>query len=315
MKDMEPVLSLIMATRGRTEPIAVFLDALRKQAVSGVELLVVDQNADDRVDRLLASHTDDLPIRHLRARPGLSAARNLGTAVARGAILGFPDDDCWYPANLLVKVLAWFAENPQSDGLSCRVCDADGGASAGGYMARKPHWITRSNVWRSVTSPGLFVRRRVHAAVGGFDELVGLAAASPWGSAEESDYVLQALKRGSKIFYDPTLTVIHPRRNQPLRRDVIARAWSYGSGMGYVLCKNHYGAGQAAYYACMPALSAAAALVRARPGRAAARVAMGAARMIGWCRAARHLAERDAAVAAIEAEDILHPEAAGAGSK
>ena len=146
--DASPTLSLVMATLGRTDPIARFLDSVEVDLSSSVELIIVDQNQDDRVSRLLDGRGLCGRVRVVTSRPGLSLARNVGVAAAGGALLGFPDDDCWYPPRLIDLVIQWFAEHPEAAGLSCRVSDERGRPSAGGYMARDPHWITRGNVWR-----------------------------------------------------------------------------------------------------------------------------------------------------------------------
>lgn len=283
MREQQIALSLIMATLGRTDPIITFLDALRQQDVERVELLIVDQNDDDRVERLLRSRNDAVTIRRIHARPGLSHARNIGVAHARGELLGFPDDDCWYTPGLLRKVLEWFDRHPDADGLSCMVSDEHGRWSVA-FMPRRSQPITRRNVCRSVNSSGLFVRRHVHAAVGGFDERLGVGAATPWGSAEETDYVMQALRSGCAMHYDAELRVIHPRRTSTMCKAEVLRSWRYGQGVGYVLRKNGYGFAAAVYFTCLPLASVPWALLRGQPGRAMERIVTSAGRMSGWIR-------------------------------
>jgi hypothetical protein len=166
------------------------------------------------------------------------------------------------------------------------VSDERGRPSAGGYMARDPHWITRGNVWRSVTSCGLFVRRAAHERIGGFDEQLGLGAGTPWGSGEETDYVLQALRERLLIFYEPSLRVFHPRKAAPLCRATLTRSWLYGKGAGYVLRKHGYGTASALYFGALPVASAAKAVLQAEPGRAIDRLVTSTARLIGWSTAA-----------------------------
>jgi len=283
-----PDLSLIMGTFGRTRELAVFLDALAGQAHDHVELIVVDQNRDERVARLLADHAAGLTVRHLRVPwQGLSRARNFGAAAARGAILGFPDDDCHYPPGFVAGLLAWFARHPDADGLSCRVADERGRRSAGGYMSRGAHWLDRRNVWRSAVAPGLFVRRRVHEAVGGFDERLGRGSGTPFGSAEESDYLLRALAEGGRIRYEAARIVRHPPTID--RGPRLERSWSYGCGMGFALRKNGFRLHHALYFASVSFGASAMSLLGLRPGRAVSRSAMAAGRIVGFLRGARLL--------------------------
>ena len=64
-------------------------------------------------------------IRHLRSERGLSRASNIGLRVARGDIIAIPDDDCWYPKDLLATVAAWFESHPEFGLLSTALRTAD----------------------------------------------------------------------------------------------------------------------------------------------------------------------------------------------
>ena len=76
--------SLILATVGRTEPLPRLLDSLAAQTHKNFEVVVVDQNAHDRVGTILAGYQDKFSIQHLRSAPGLSRARNVGLPQAAG---------------------------------------------------------------------------------------------------------------------------------------------------------------------------------------------------------------------------------------
>lgn len=98
--------SLILATIGRTEELKRFLASLDKQTLRRFELIMADQNPDDRIKPLLEPYQDHFPIMHLH-RPterGASKARNVGLQHANGDVLTFPDDDCWYLPQLLEKI-------------------------------------------------------------------------------------------------------------------------------------------------------------------------------------------------------------------
>ncbi len=68
-------ISLILSTFGRAAELARFLAYLDKQTFRDFELLVVDQNPDDRVDRVLDSRKSRFEIKHLRSRTGLCRAQ------------------------------------------------------------------------------------------------------------------------------------------------------------------------------------------------------------------------------------------------
>src|SRR5919197_5997586 len=69
-----PALDLVVATLGRSDELARLLDSLERQTHQRFRLVVVDQNADDRVDAVLAGR-DALEVLRLRSAPGLSRAR------------------------------------------------------------------------------------------------------------------------------------------------------------------------------------------------------------------------------------------------
>src|ERR1700742_2152768 len=112
--------SLIMATKGRGEEIGRFLLSLIRQDYSNFELIVVDQNEDNRLEVILKNSNLSSSIVHLKSAPGLSRARNAGLAFATGDIIAFPDDDCWYPNGLLKRVVSVFASHPSVEGLTGR---------------------------------------------------------------------------------------------------------------------------------------------------------------------------------------------------
>ena len=69
-------VSLILATKGRVEEVDRFIRSLADQGHDDLELVVVDQNKDSRLDVILADAKLLFPIIHLRSKSGLSHARN-----------------------------------------------------------------------------------------------------------------------------------------------------------------------------------------------------------------------------------------------
>ena len=58
--------SLIIPTVGRTEELEKMLGSLANQQPADFELIVVDQNDDNRVERLFSVLTPDIAVSHLR---------------------------------------------------------------------------------------------------------------------------------------------------------------------------------------------------------------------------------------------------------
>lgn len=108
--------SLIMGTLGRTAEVGRFLASLQRQDHSEFELIIVDQNPDDRLGSLIADYSRYFSIVWLDSPKGLSRARNIGLAQITGDVVAFPDDDCWYPDGLLSYVASRFERDAQLDG-------------------------------------------------------------------------------------------------------------------------------------------------------------------------------------------------------
>lgn len=205
---------LVVATVGRTTELERFLASLDAQTHRDFRVIVVDQNADDRISSLL-----DAQALHLRSPLGLSRARNAALPQLTADAVAFPDDDCIYPPDLLERVAA-------------RLVDLDG------VTGREPWWpagaalLTRDNLWNRSISFTTFLRRSVVEHVGRFDEALGL----PHRSGEETDYLIRALDAGFRIAYDPTLVVEHPQKQV----DGAAVAARDGRSLGYILRKHGY---------------------------------------------------------------------------
>jgi glycosyltransferase involved in cell wall biosynthesis len=226
--------SLIMATIGRTQEISRFLSKLDSQTYKDFELIVVDQNPDDRLQEILKPYLDRLSILHLTSATGLSRARNVGMQKATGDIVVFPDDDCWYPEDLLERVNFYFEKQPEIEGIS-------GSTVGDSYMDRTSGLITPFNVWKRAISYGIFLRCKAVQAVGDFDETLGVGAGTIWGSGEETDYLIRILNAGYQLYYDPLLEVHHPGPVQATQGNnfSLEKVHFYAMGKGRVLRKSH----------------------------------------------------------------------------
>ena len=253
--------SLVMATRGRTAEIASFLDSVLAQGTPEAEAIIVDQNADARLDAVLAPYAGRLRLLHLRSDvANANHARNLGLAAARGALVGFPDDDCLYPAGVLARVAAAFAADPAL-ALLTGPAESPAGGLGSGRWREAGGAIDAANVWTSVIEFNLWLRRPVALALGGFDEAMG--PGTPLGSAEGNDLVLRAIGAGHQARYDPTLRVIHPDKR--LTDVATARARLYGRGLGFALRRHGVPPATWLPFAVRPVGGVALSLLKGRP--------------------------------------------------
>lgn len=245
-KASAPRFSLVVATLGRTAELGRFLAALDAQTARGFELIVVDQNEDERLLPVLAPYRGRFPIRHLRSAPGLSRARNVALPHAGGEVVAFPDDDCLYPADLLEGAARFFQAHPRTHGILVRPVGEDGATLL--EYRDEPAPVSRLNVNGRAISFTLFLRREVVAAVGGFDETLGLGAGTPWGAGEDIDYPLRALDAGFRLEYVPGLAVVHPGNRDT--ETTLGRAFPYAAGFGRVCRKHGFPAWYMAYHLC-----------------------------------------------------------------
>jgi glycosyltransferase involved in cell wall biosynthesis len=260
-----PKISLVIGTLGRTEQLKLFLDKVCLQSYQRFELVIVDQNQDQRIDAVLRDYQAHLSIVHLRTSPGLSKARNLGLKYCSGEIIAFPDDDCWYPPDLLSRVVKLL--DSDYAGVTGRQLDAQD-RDAGPRYDREPGPIDLYNVWERGISSCIFLKKEAVAAVGDFDEALGVGAGTPYGAGEETDYLIRVVKSGLQLYYRPDLFVRHPPSEQTITPKMLQRTYFYGAGMGRVLSKHDYPLWFKARALSRPLLGAALALASLRPMRA-----------------------------------------------
>lgn len=202
------MVSLILATYGRAEEMGRLVASLLAQTDRGFELIVIDQNPDER----LACHVEcarrgGLDVMHVRMeKPGLSEARNRGIALAKYPVIAFPDDDCWYEAGTIAAVRSGFEAVPGVGGLIA--CWVEQRAAVGPGEA---YWLDHQ-AWRNfrggdASSISLFLDRALFDAIDGFDQRFGVG--KWYGAAEEIDLVLRALAAGARLQYNPQVRVHH----------------------------------------------------------------------------------------------------------
>jgi GT2 family glycosyltransferase len=231
--------------------------SLEAQSYSDFRVIVVDQNEDDRVLRVLEGH-GGIELLRMTSDPGLSRARNAGLDRLAADVIAFPDDDCVYPPSLLEAVAQRFADD-DLDGLSVRTADRRGHSDAG--WGSEPTWLAKENVWNLAASAGVFMRRSLVERVGRFDERIGVGSPGPWDSGEETDYVIRALELGARIEYDPTIVVEHKLRGHDAAT-AGTQGFREGASVGYLLRKHGYPARALTRMAVRPAAGAAVSLAR-----------------------------------------------------
>lgn len=188
-----PGVSVIVPSYNRRELLARAIDSILAQTVPVDEIIVVDDGSTDGTGEMLAARYGER-VRHVRqANAGVSAARNRGLSMARGAFIALLDsDDLWHPRKNALQ-LQWLADHPDHAMVLCDVerVDVDGrplgvtrrrdAIPEDGYVLR---WLVHEP---SLVPASMMMRREVYEAIGGFDESLR--------TAEDLDYHLRIARR------------------------------------------------------------------------------------------------------------------------
>ncbi len=109
-----PTISAIITYHDERLYIREALETVLKQTYLAVEVIIVDDGSEERLDNLLADYSQ--PIRYLyQANAGLGAARNSGIDAATGEYIAFLDADDMWPSDRLARQFALFQSNPAVD--------------------------------------------------------------------------------------------------------------------------------------------------------------------------------------------------------
>jgi glycosyltransferase involved in cell wall biosynthesis len=178
------MLSVVIPTLNEEKYLPMLLRSLQAQSYKDFEVIVSDNFSTDRT-RAIAEEAGARVVDG--ALPG--RARNLGAAAGKGDIILFLDADVILPdPKFLQATLAEF-EKRKLDVATCKI-----DPMSDKKIDKLFHDIYNYYMWVTEATtphaPGfcIFVRKRVHDAIGGFDEAIKLA--------EDHDYVERAGKVG-----------------------------------------------------------------------------------------------------------------------
>ena len=231
--------SLIVVTTDRLHATERLFHSFASQQYKDFEVLFVHGEAcETAASALAASFSDRLNIQtFVSPSKAVSVARNLVLPLASGDIIAFPDDDCEYPPDVLQTVKTIFTAHPEADALlGTQVADIwEKGRHSGSNKVVR----VESNyaAFRHSGTILQFYRRKCVEAVGGFDATLGPGTSLPYGSGEDTDYVLRVLKAGFGVFHAPGVQVAHPAFNihDPA---LLPKIRSYAAGRMRVLRKH-----------------------------------------------------------------------------
>jgi glycosyltransferase involved in cell wall biosynthesis len=227
--------SLILATLNRTQQVDDFLNSLLKQTHINFEVIMIDQNDDDRLIPLVKKYNKYFSLKHIRSEKGLSKARNIGLSYVSGDIVAFPDDDCTYPPELLANIERFFSSNDDVIMMGKSI-DKESGVIVAGKSIFSIESLSCYKFLGSSTTMFLYYAKMNKEDIY-FDEVLGLGAR--FHSGEEEELMIRLLQKGYKGVYNPELNwVYHPPSD--LNFSDIQRVKNRSLGLGALIIKHFF---------------------------------------------------------------------------
>lgn len=235
---MTPRVSVVMCTRNRPDTIEHAVASVLATDYPAFDLTVIDQSTTGSTEDILRPLADaDSRLRYLRvAEPGLSRAYNTGIARTSGDLLAFTDDDCVVPRDWLRTIVRAFDEDDEADLLYGQVIAPDHVGESDGitpalHIAR-PERLSRRDGYKVFGMGANFAaRRRLFAAIGGFDDILGGGA--PLRSSQDFDLAYRTYLAGRVTILRPEVRVVHYGTRKGRDWPMTISAYGVGDGAFY----------------------------------------------------------------------------------
>lgn len=193
-KAREVAVSVVVTSHNYGHFLERCIRSVAEQTLRDWELVIVgDGSVDDTLDVarrcLTLCGEQEVTIRTAR-HGGVSRARNLGIALARGKYVSCPDISGWYCPSALERMLKAFEDDPSLTVVSSPVRAFDPG---GGKWEKLPYTFAMLSERNLITSCAMF-RRDAWQKVGGYDEeLSGYEDWDFWVTLGEAGYSMKCL--------------------------------------------------------------------------------------------------------------------------
>lgn len=219
------LISTSDVSQGRSDSLNRLLHAVERVATRrpdfSIVLLLLLQKCPDELFRSVSEPFPSFVESTATGRQiSLSAARN--TLLIRASsigliddatVVGFPDDDCWYPEDTLEYIVDAFGHNPQLDLWFCRYASRPHTPAESGVA---PAVARARDVIRQASSNTMFLSGAVLKSSGSFDEALGVGTFN--GGGEDTEFALRAYLRGRQSVYFPSEIIGHRDNTPHLRR-------------------------------------------------------------------------------------------------
>lgn len=245
-----PTITVVVATRDRTDSLLRCLAALERVRYDAFDVVLVD-SCPSGEDTAVAvrEHSWSFPLRYVRAdRPGLAIAHNTALPAVTGELVAFTDDDVEVDPHWLAAVAGPFADAevtcvtglilPAELATPAQLLVEESGGFARGFRPRRfslaqppPDPLFPFTVGRCGSGANMAFRTAWLRRVGGFDPATGTG--TPARGGDDLAAFLEVLLDGGVIAYQPAAIVRHwHRREYAALRN---QAYGYGHGLSAYL--------------------------------------------------------------------------------
>jgi glycosyltransferase involved in cell wall biosynthesis len=237
---MNKEITLVVPTINRVIELESLLQSLCLSIFKNFDILIVDQNEDDRLSDILIRYEQLLSIQRLKSNiKGANKARNLGLNHTMTEFVCFPDDDCEFLPQTIGAALYELKNNHTISMISGKSIDRKGMNSNLKYWPKKRVRINENNSWITAIEYTMFFRTSILKEVKGFDDNIGPGSLSVFKSGESAELIMRLLKKDQILYFSPEIQIYHPDFLSYNINTDRSKVYGYSLGMGYVL-KKHY---------------------------------------------------------------------------
>ena len=205
-----PKVSVIVATYRRSDSLKRALDSLKNQSYRNIEIIIVDDNADDEWNKSVKKIISDTVSRDIvsyiqnQENKGSAKSRNIGIQAATGDFVTFLDDDDVYLPNKIKNQLFYMLDNKADYSLTDLELYHEDGRLGENRTRRYIKSIDKKDLlkyhlmYHMTGTDTMMFKRKYLLYIGGFE---------PIDVGDEFYLMMKAIKAGGKFCYAPVCDV------------------------------------------------------------------------------------------------------------
>lgn len=221
---------MVVPTRDRPSELARCLAAVRASVRPTDEVVVVDSASTDAAAVAATAAEYDASVVRCE-RPGVGRARNAGWRAARHHVILFTDDDVVVSESWRDELAGAVCSHPEVGFVTGRLLPGPGQNASRDVAIKRDESVEvydATSTGNLGHSANLGMRRDALAAVGGFDDEMGVG--SRFRAAPETDLFDRCLIRGMGGRYEPAALAFHDHWRGPRRLLLLEARYGFGNG-------------------------------------------------------------------------------------